>query len=86
MFYRLYSFYLHTRLLRDNIFADLSAQYVIIHKISYIQEGFMEIRILEKEKQQCIYNDAYQILELADNEFVPPLSSRSCSLRSHISP
>ena len=39
----------------------------------------MEIRILEKEKQPCIYNDAYQMLELADNEFVPPLSSRSSS-------
>ena len=39
----------------------------------------MEIRILEKEEQQHIYDDVYRMLELADNEFVPPLSSRSSS-------
>ena len=39
----------------------------------------MEIRILEKAEQQVIYPDAYKLLECADAEFVPPLSSRSSS-------
>ncbi len=45
----------------------------------------MEIRILEKEKQQSIYTDAYKMLEAADNEFVPPLSSRSSSTQQNFS-
>jgi ribosomal protein S18 acetylase RimI-like enzyme len=45
----------------------------------------MEIRILEKEEQQSIYDDAYKMLEAADNEFVPPLSSRSSSTQRNFS-
>lgn len=45
----------------------------------------MEIRILEKEEQQSIYDDAYQMLEAADNEFVPPLSFRSSSTQRNFS-
>ena len=45
----------------------------------------MEIRILEKEEQQSIYDDAYEMLEAADNEFVPPLSSRSSSTQQNFS-
>ena len=39
----------------------------------------MEICILCKEAQKSIYNAAYKLLECADAEFVPPLSSRSSS-------
>ena len=39
----------------------------------------MEIRILDKAEQQGIYPDAYRLLADADEEFVPPLSSRSSS-------
>ena len=39
----------------------------------------MEIKILSKEEQDAIYAQAYEMLENADNEFVPPLSSRTSS-------
>ena len=39
----------------------------------------MEIRILDKAEQANIYDRAYTMLEAADDEFVPPLSSRSSS-------
>ena len=45
----------------------------------------MEIRILEKNEQESIYVDAYNMLEAADNEFVPPLSSRSSSTQHDFS-
>ena len=45
----------------------------------------MEIRILAKEEQKRIYDDAYQMLEAADKEFVPPLSSRSSSTQQELS-
>ena len=45
----------------------------------------MEIRILEKEKQQSLYDDAYKMLQAADNEFIPPLSSRSSSTQQDFS-
>ena len=45
----------------------------------------MEIRILEKEEQQSIYDDVYKMLEAAENEFVPPLSSRSSSTQQDFS-
>ena len=45
----------------------------------------MEIRILEKNEQESIYIDAYNMLEAADNEFVPPLSSRSSSTQHDFS-
>ena len=45
----------------------------------------MEIRILEKEQQQSIYDQAYQLLAAADEEFVPPLSSRSSSTQRDFS-
>lgn len=45
----------------------------------------MEIRILEKEEQQSIYAEAYKLLEAADNEFVPPLSSRDSSTQQDFS-
>ena len=44
----------------------------------------MEIRILSKEEQQSIYDDAYEMLEAADNEFVPPLSFRSSSTQKNL--
>ncbi|MBR2937852.1 MAG: GNAT family N-acetyltransferase [Oscillospiraceae bacterium] len=45
----------------------------------------MEIRILDKEEQQRIYPEAYEMLAAADNEFVPPLSSRSSSTQQDFS-
>ena len=45
----------------------------------------MEIRILDKEEQQRIYPDAYEMLAAADNEFVPPLSARSSSTQQDFS-
>ena len=45
----------------------------------------MEICILEKEQQQSIYEQAYQLLAAADEEFVPPLSSRSSSTQRDLS-
>ena len=41
----------------------------------------MEIRILSREEQEQIYAPAYGMLEAADEEFVPPLSSQSGLLR-----
>lgn len=45
----------------------------------------MEIRILDKVEQQRIYTDAYSMLSAADDEFVPPLSSRSSSTQRDLS-
>ena len=45
----------------------------------------MDIRILEKQKQHEIYDSAYRLLAEADNEFVPPLSSRSSSTQQNFS-
>lgn len=45
----------------------------------------MEIRILEKNEQQEIYDTAYELLAAADNEFVPPLSSRNSSTQKDFS-
>ena len=45
----------------------------------------MEIRILGKEEQHLIYTDAYTMLEAADNEFLPPLSSRRSSTQQELS-
>ncbi len=45
----------------------------------------MEIRILGRQEQQNIYTDAYEMLSAADNEFVPPLSSRSSSTQQDFS-
>lgn len=45
----------------------------------------MEICILEKGQQQSIYDQAYQLLAAADEEFVPPLSSRSSSTQQDFS-
>ena len=45
----------------------------------------MEIRILDKTEQQNIYTDAYTMLAAADDEFVPPLSSRSSSTQRDLS-
>ena len=45
----------------------------------------MEIRILDKQEQHRIYTTAYEMLESADNEFVPPLSSRSSSTQQNFS-
>lgn len=39
----------------------------------------MEFCILKKEEQQKIYAAAYELLEKADGEFVPPLSCRKSS-------
>lgn len=44
----------------------------------------MEIRILDKEEQKSIYNDAYRMLEAADHEFVPALSCRSSSTQKNL--
>lgn len=45
----------------------------------------MEICILEKAQQARIYDEAYKLLEAADNEFVPPLSARSSSTQRDFS-
>jgi len=45
----------------------------------------MKIRILDKQEQQNIYIDVYKLLEAADNEFIPPLSSRSSSTQQTLS-
>ena len=45
----------------------------------------MEIRILDKAEQARIYDAAYCMLEAADDEFVPPLSSRSSSTQRDLS-
>ncbi len=45
----------------------------------------MEIRILSREEQEQIYAPAYGMLEAADEEFVPPLSSRSSSTQQNFS-
>lgn len=45
----------------------------------------MEIRILGKTEQQNIYPEAYSLLAAADEEFVPPLSSRSSSTQRDLS-
>ena len=45
----------------------------------------MQIYILEKDEQQSIYDDAYKMLEAADEEFVPPLSHRSSSTQQNFS-
>ena len=45
----------------------------------------MEICILCKEAQKSIYNAAYKLLECADAEFVPPLSSRNSSTQQNLS-
>ena len=45
----------------------------------------MEIRILGKAEQQNIYPEAYSLLAAADEEFVPPLSSRSSSTQRDLS-
>lgn len=44
----------------------------------------MIIRILAKQEQESIYTDAYEMLAAADNEFVPPLSSRSSSTQKNL--
>ena len=44
----------------------------------------MEICILCKEAQKSIYNAAYKLLECADAEFVPSLSSRSSSTQQEL--
>lgn len=55
-------------------------------KVSIITAvDFMEIRILNKEEQHIIYDDVYKMLIDADNEFVPPLSSRSSSTQHNFS-
>lgn len=40
---------------------------------------------MEKQKQHEIYDSAYRLLAEADNEFVPPLSSRSSSTQQNFS-
>lgn len=45
----------------------------------------MDIRILGKEQQYKIYDEAYKLLAAADNEFVPPLSSRNSSTQQDFS-
>ena len=45
----------------------------------------MEIRILEKEEQKNIYAEVYEMLTAADDEFIPPLSSRSSSTQQNFS-
>ena len=45
----------------------------------------MEIRILERKEQSSIYDEAYELLVAADNEFVAPLSSRSSSTQQDFS-
>lgn len=45
----------------------------------------MEVRILDIKEQQTIYGDAYKLLVAADNEFIPPLSSRSSSTQQTLS-
>ena len=44
----------------------------------------MEIKILSKEEQGDLYDQAYEMLEKADNEFVPPLSSRTSSTQKDL--
>lgn len=45
----------------------------------------MEIRILEKQEQESIYDVAYRLLSAADEEFVPPLSARNSSVQKDFS-
>ena len=45
----------------------------------------MEIRILSKQEQPGIYDEAYKLLAEADEEFVPPLSSRNSSTQQNLS-
>ena len=45
----------------------------------------MNICILQKENQHKIYDKAYDLLVAADNEFVPPLSSRNSSTQRDFS-
>lgn len=44
----------------------------------------MQIYILEKNNQQIIYADAYEMLRAADEEFVPPLSCRNSSTQQKL--
>ena len=44
----------------------------------------MEIRVLNKIEQESIYEDAYTMLEAADDEFVPPLSARNSSTQKDL--
>ncbi len=45
----------------------------------------MEIRVLSEKEQRSIYPVAYEMLEAADEEFVPPLSSRESSTQQFFS-
>lgn len=45
----------------------------------------MEVCLFEKERQHIIYPDVLQLLQDADQEFVPPLSSRSSATQQNFS-
>lgn len=45
----------------------------------------MELCLFEKERQHTIYQDVLQLLQEADQEFVPPLSSRSSATQQDFS-
>ena len=45
----------------------------------------MEIRILEPCDQHLIYPEVLELLQLADGEFVPPLSSRTSTTQADLS-